>query len=163
MSDEDTTEESDDKGKKKKKGGKSFLGPAIILTIGLLGGGYFLGLANMGAAADPNAPKKEELVAGEVSTIEPINVNLAGGHFLRVGVALQLVEGVDVKLYTNGKSAKANDIIISYLGGHPVEDLSTAAGLKKVKDELRDKIVEAYKGPDGKEVMDIYITNFVMQ
>lgn len=162
MSDEDITEEPEEEGKKKKDK-KSFLGPAVILTIGLLGGGYFLGLANMGASADPNAPKKEDLIAGAVSTIEPINVNLAGGHFLRVGVALQLVDGVDVKLYTNGKSAKANDIIISYLGGHPVEDLSTAAGLKKVKDELRDKIVAAYKGPDGNEVMDIYITTFVMQ
>ena len=168
MSDADEpTEDAGKKAKKAKKekgGGRSNLVPAVLLTLGLLGGGYFMGPAAQEAKVAAANPKPEEdLVAGEVATMEPININLAEGHFLRVGIGLQLVEGVDVKAYTAGKTSKANDIVIAELGGHAVAEMSTPEGYKKMKEALKEKIVKAYETPDGKEVMDIYITNFVMQ
>ena len=153
-----------DKKDKKDKGGKSNMVPAVLLMVGMLGAGYMLG-PGRGATpkASAEAPKTPKLVPGDVATIEPININLAGGHFLRVGVALQLVEGIDIKVYTAGKTAIANDILISDLGGATLDQVASKDGLAKIKADLKDRIVKAYKGPDGDEVMDIYFTNFVMQ
>ena len=105
----DAAAPADAKGKKgkkdkKEKGGKSNLVPAIVLALGILGGGYFMGQGGEGtAAAGPTTT--EAPVLGEIATVEPININLKDGHFLRVGMALQLIVRVRRLLGACGEQA----------------------------------------------------------
>ena len=55
--------------------------------------------------------------------------------------------------------APAKDIIVSTLSGLDMEELATTAGRDAVKDELTEKILEAYEG----EVYEVYLSEFVMQ
>ena len=169
MSDTEVVED-EDSGKKGKKGkkakkdksGKSNLVPAVVLALGLCIGGYFLGPAAVTAKVEAEAagpPTTEAPVMGEIAMIEPININLADGHFLRVGVALQLVEGVLKAEFEKGETAKTNDVLIAHLGGAKMETLATAEGRAEMKKKLKKELKETYEG----EVIDMYFTDFVMQ
>jgi len=163
MTPESDAAPDDAKGKKGKKGkdksgGKSNLVPAIVLALGIVGGGYFMGQGGEGgAAAGPTTTEKP--VLGEIATVEPININLKDGHFLRVGMALQLIEGIEKAEFEKGKTAKANDVVIEMLGGSDMAEISTAEGREKVKKELKKQLEEVYED----EVTDVYFTDFVMQ
>ena len=66
-----------------KKGGKKKL---ILIVVGLL----VVGAAAYTLVLKPKSdPKKEKPVAGEVIALEPRQVNLEGGHYLKLGLALQ--------------------------------------------------------------------------
>lgn len=166
MSDTQTTTDAPEaagkKGKKAKKdsaGGKSNLVPAIVLALGILGGGYFMGQGGGESAAAAGPTTTEAPVLGEIATVDAININLKDGHFLRVGMALQLIEGVLKSDFEKGETAKANDIVIAELGGSDMADISTSEGREKVKEKLKEKLKEVYEG----EVTDVYFTDFVMQ
>ena len=170
MSDDEAPEEKGKKGKKEKKekGPKSNLLPAVVLAIGMVAAGYMLGPGS-GATADAKPGGEEttttaEAVPGEITSVEPININLADGHFLRVGMALQLAEGVLAEEFAKGKTAKANDIIIAEVGGKDMAELSSPEGRAKLKEDLKEKIMAAYEEEEsGAEVLDIFFTDFVMQ
>lgn len=147
------------KGKKDKSGGRSNLVPAIVLAVGMLGAGYFLGPGSATNAAEAGTTTTEAPPAGMIAKIEPININLADGHFLRVGMGLQLIEGLEAKEFEAGLGAKATDIIIELLGGSDMAEISTPEGRDHVKAELKKHLEEAYEG----EVLDVYFTDFVMQ
>ena len=166
MSDTEVEEaDSGKKGKKgkkekKEKGGKSNLVPAVVLAVGMCIAGYFLGPAAATAKAEAMAPTTtEKAVAGEIAKIEPININLADGHFLRVGMAIQLVEGVLVEEFDKGENAKANDLMIAEFGGKSMEELGTTKGREEMKKHLQEKLKETYEG----DVIDVFFTDFVMQ
>lgn len=163
MSDDEVVEAEADgkKGKKgkKDKGGKSNLVPAIVLALGMVGAAYLMGPGS-GESAEAAGPTTTEApVLGEIATIEPININLADGHFLRVGVGLQLIEGIEKAEFEKGETAKANDLIIEELGGAQMSELATAEGREKMKATLKKELKETYEG----EVTDIFFTDFVMQ
>lgn len=164
MSDADETEApTDKKGKKAKKdkgGGKSNLVPAIVLAIGMMVAGYFLGPGSATNSAEAAGPTTTTTVPpGMIAKVEPININLADGHFLRVGMGLQLIEGLEAKEFEEGLSAKATDIAIELLGGSDMAEISTPEGREHVKEKLKEHLKEAYEG----EVLDVYFTDFVMQ
>lgn len=99
-------------------------------------------------------PENTEPVAGEVLTLEPIQLNLAGGHYLRVGVALQLVEEAhDID------GSRALDATINVLSGKQVADISTAQQRETVRTTLMERLDLAYEG----DVMGLYFTEFVIQ
>jgi flagellar protein FliL len=121
----------------------------IALVVVLLGGGggaYFMFFAS----SEPKAP-----VAGAVVPLDPININLAGGHYLKVGLALQVIEGPAHE----PDGSHALDIMIGKLSNRTVAELSSNTSREKVKAELLKEIEHAYHG----DVMDIYFTEFVMQ
>src|SRR3954454_297242 len=85
-----------------KKKGKSNMLPAVVVAAGLLGGGYFMsggggakaepaGAAVAGASATTSTT---EGANGEVVKLDPITMNLADGRFVKLGLGLQLKEGV---------------------------------------------------------------------
>ena len=140
----------------KKKGGKKKL--IIILVAVLLvagGGGYFM----FGKGGGTKAPPKP--VAGAVVPLDPITINLAGGHFLKLGIALQATK--TAKEAPDG--SQALDIAIEIFSNRTVAELNTTAGRDKFKKELTGKVVTAYADPKTKvqSVMDVYFTEFVMQ
>jgi len=147
---------------KKEKNGKSNLVPAVVLAVGIAVGGYFMGGsgdAGGDKAAAKEKPQVEKPVPGQIATMEPLSVNLAAGHFLKVGIALQLIEGIESGEFMKGDIAKAKDLLIERIGGLPMDQLTSPDGRKKVKDELTTAAKKLYDN----EVLDVYFTDFVMQ
>ncbi len=98
--------------------------------------------------------KKEKPVAGEVIALEPRQVNLEGGHYLKLGLALQgTAEAHELE------GSKALDAAISLFSGRSIEEVSRPAELKHLKDELQKELEHLYHG----DVMDVYFTDFVTQ
>jgi flagellar basal body-associated protein FliL len=116
-----------------------------------------------GVAATPTTeaidPSTER---GGVLELDPLTVNLADGHYLKVGLALQLDQtaGADVeKAKDEGLGAKALDMAIAALSPKSMDQL----GQSKVRDELKQKLgTDACMAYEG-EVLTVYFTNFVMQ
>lgn len=145
------------------KGGKGKLVPAVVLAIGLIGGGYFMGggksKAVAPAAAAGEAATTTTLAApGEILALDSITLNLADNRLLKVGIALQLAKTAKTEEMKN-EAPKALDEAITLLGGRSFADLSSPAGRAAAKEELSKKITEAYEG----KVLGIYFTEFVMQ
>ena len=136
---------------KKKGGGRKKLVIMLALVLVLAAAGYFLVLKPKGGKPAP--PPKP--VAGAVVKLDPITVNLAGGHFLKLGLSLQATAdaGEDVP------GAKALDAAIDLFSNKTVKELATRDGRDGAKTVLVKKVSDLYEG----KVYDIYFTDFVMQ
>jgi flagellar FliL protein len=128
-------------------GGKKKL---IILVVGLL----VVGAAAYFLVLKPKSPKKEKPVAGEVVVLEPRQVNLEGGHYLKLGLALQ---GTTKAKELEG--SKALDAAIGLFSGRSMEEVTRPAERRHLKVELKKELEHLYEG----EVMDVYFTDFVTQ
>lgn len=141
----------------KKKGGKTKL--LVIALVVLLAGGaaYWFLLkpappADGAAAAAVEEPTPEP---GSVVVVEPISLNLADGHYLRIGIGLQLTADVAEEPDT----ARALDLVVALFSQRPVAEVTTAEGRDALKAELLRQLEDAYEG----EVMDVYFTDYVTQ
>lgn len=130
------------------KGGKKKLIMIIVAVLALGGGGYFMFLK-----PKPDGPP----VPGEVITLEPIQVNLTAQHYLRIGIALQAVEGAGSHGPLDG--SKALDATIEVFSGLPMEKVNDPKHRAKLKKELEKELDELYHH----EVMGVYFTEFVTQ
>ena len=119
---------------------------AMLLVILAGGAGYwFLLRSSPEVAPEP----------GEVVALEPIQVNLANGRYLRVAIALQATLEVEEEV----DGSRALDAAIEVFSGVPVDEGANAKSRDALKSELRERILELYEG----ELMDIYFTEFVTQ
>lgn len=163
--------EPDKKGKKGKKDkgakGKSNLVPALVLAVGLAAGGYFMGGSGSEATAATDDVESVDVAPEPGSTVglESITVNLDGGRFLRVGVALQMTadfEPVDDHGEYHFEAAdegRMRDQLIAMFAGRTSGSLVGAEQLAEVKSELLERANELFDG----QVLEVYLTDFVMQ
>jgi flagellar FliL protein len=135
-----------------KKGKKTML-MVVAAVLVAAGAGYYLVLGKSAAAAEPAAPPKPE--AGVVLPLDPIYVNLAQGHFLKLGLALQASASAGKEL----DGSKALDAAIETFSGQDMSSLSDLDERAKLKKELVEHVTEGYED----EVLDVYFTEFVMQ
>lgn len=129
----------------------------VVLLVVLLGGGagYWF-LMGPGAGSGTEAPAAEpEPEPGEVYTIEAISLNLAGGHYLRLGMGLQLTADIAHE----PDPAKALDLAIGLFSGRGVQEVQSTEGREALRAELAELLDEAYHG----EVMGVYFTDYVTQ
>lgn len=131
--------EEEVKGSRKKK-----MVLALVLAMVLGATGWFF--------LKPSPPS--EPVAGAVVSLEPIQVNLAGGHYLRLGLALQMAEGAE-----EAEGAKALDAAISIFSGREIADLARG----QQREELRAELLEHLDAAYGGDVLGVYFTEFVTQ
>lgn len=76
---------------------------ALVVAGAVGAAAWFFVLAPSGEDdAEPEGP-----IAGEVYTIESMNINLAEGRYLRVGFGLQFIEGADVDHFDPAKARNA--------------------------------------------------------
>jgi flagellar FliL protein len=130
------------------KGGKKKLVLILaVLLVAAAGAAYFFLMSGSGEAEEP--------VPGEVLALEPVAVNLAGGGYLKIGVALLFVEGGGHGTTPDG--SKATDLVISTFSQAQPADVTGARDA--LKEALEQKIIEAYHG----EVIEIYYTEYVTQ
>jgi flagellar FliL protein len=130
-----------------KKKGKMKLIIIVVVVLALGGGAYMMFFKKKGPAPPPKP--------GAVVALDPITINLAGGHFLKLGLAIQATAAV--KEAPDG--SKALDLAVNELSNRTIAELSSNKVRNAIKAELKEKVVEAYEH----EVMDIFFTQFVMQ
>jgi flagellar protein FliL len=117
----------------------------LVAVLALGGGGYWFFLK-----PSPEGPPKP----GEVVKLEPVQINLAASHYLRIGIALQLVEGA-----SEADGSKALDATIQEFSGLDMADVNDPAKRAAYKKKLEKVLDERYDG----EVMGVYFTEFVTQ
>jgi len=126
------------------KGKKKLLVIGLVLVVAAAAGWWFF--------LRPTAPAEPE--PGEVMTMEPIQVNLADGHYLRIGIALQLTADAH-----EADGSKALDATIDLFSGVEPAELVKAGQRQELKHQLEEKLREDYEG----DVMEVYFTEFVTQ
>src|SRR3546814_2971089 len=102
-------------------------------------------------SSDLLKPAPSEPAPGEVLPLTAIQVNLAGGHYLRIGLALQLVEGAE-----EADGSKALDAAIELFSGQKVSTVPEPEERDKLKAELTEAVREAYT----EAVLEVYYTDF---
>ena len=127
------------------KGSKKKLIIILVAVLALGGGGYYMFLKPK--PAGPPEP-------GEVVKLEPIQINLAAEHYLRIGIALQLTSSAH-----EADGSKALDATIAMFSGLPMNEVNDPKHRAKLKKELEKELKERYHG----EVMGVYFTDFVTQ
>lgn len=115
-----------------------------LVVLLLIGGGYWFT-----KPAKESAPKP-----GEVVTLEPLMLNLADERYLKVGLALQLVEGAE-----EVDGARALDAMIEMFSGMPISRIDDRKERSEVQAELTSQIKELYEDA----VLDTYFVLFVSQ
>lgn len=121
----------------------------IVLVLALAGGGFWF--TQMRHTEEPHPEP------GEVLTLEPVSVNLAGGGYLKIGIALQLTADAAGGHGGGPNGAKALDIVIAEFSQANPRDVTGER--EKLKHALEEKIIEAYHHT----VMGIYYTEYVSQ
>lgn len=132
-------------GEKPKKSRRKLI-IAIVAVLAILGGGAYYVLKPSG----PTTPKP-----GVVLPLDSIQINLAGGHYLRLGLALQ--ETTSAGETVDG--SKALDAAIALFSGQSMTDLNQRQPREALKTKLSHELTEDYDG----EVMGVYFTEFVTQ
>jgi flagellar protein FliL len=154
-------------GKGKHKKGKGNLVPAVVVAVGLLGAAFMMKGGGGGKAAAAAATAGgttsttvDAKTLAQVAKLDDITLNLADGHYLKLGLALQLGKKATVTDYTTGgAAARALDLAINLLGNDSYNQLMQPAGRAQAEAQLAKAVVAAYGG----QVEDIYFTDFVMQ
>jgi flagellar FliL protein len=135
------------------KGGKKKLLVIVAVLLVAVGAGAYFFLFSGSGDAKAAPPEK-----GAVVSLDPIAVNLAGGGYLKIGIALQLTADAGEE---SPDGSEALDLVISTYSQANPSDVITARDA--LKEAVEKKIVDAYK-EDGKEiVMGIYLTQYVTQ
>ncbi|HET6561866.1 MAG TPA: flagellar basal body-associated FliL family protein [Marmoricola sp.] len=129
----------------KKGGGKKKLILILVAVLAIGGAAYWFVLK-------PKPEPKPE--PGEVVSLEPIQINLEGGHYLKIGVALQLTTTAH-----EADGSKALDATIELFTGKSMDELTRKESRAKLKNELAKELEHAYHG----DVMGVFFTNFVTQ
>lgn len=145
--------------------------PAIIVAVALLGAAFMLkggggGGTPAATTAAPSATTAEGAPAeggahgdpSHVVSLDSITLNLADGRFLKLGLALQLDEGVEVE-DIGGFGARALDTTIDLMGHYTYAELSKEGARTEAKEKLSEAVAKAYEGA----VITVYFTEFVMQ
>jgi flagellar FliL protein len=128
-------------------GGKKKLIIIIVPIVLLLAGaGWFFFLKPKESGVPEPLPHP---TPGSVVQLDSITLNLAGGHFLKFGMALQPIAAAHEL-----DGAKALDLAIEQFSQMTIDELSTADGRTKAKEELVARIKLNYL-PHGIELADV--------
>lgn len=125
---------------------KKLLLVVLVLVVASAGAGYWFFLR-------PPADAPPE--PGAVLKLDAIQVNLAQGHYLRVGIALQASKDAGADL----DGSKALDSTIALFSGQDMDRLEQTSYRNKLKRTLEHRLDKEYDG----EVIGVYFTDFVTQ
>lgn len=164
MAKKDKNDKSADEGKG--KGGlKAKLKPVAMIAVAAAGYKFFLApkpaeppAEGEGVAAAHEDAEPEE---GIVVVLPELVLNLAGPgeHYLRVGAAVVLEEGVTEELFKE-KQALVSDVLVDVLSSKTIEQLRQPNSKAELKTELSRKVRAAFA---DEQVVRVVFTTFVMQ
>jgi flagellar protein FliL len=143
------------------KGGKGkLLIIALVAVLAIGAGAYFFLFSGGGEAEAEVVPEAGSVVL----EVDPVAINLAGGSYLKLGMALQFSLAYDEAAGGGGHGggatpdgSKALDIAIAQFSGAALADVQN--NREAMKATLEQAIIEAYHG----DVYEIYYTEYVTQ
>lgn len=147
-----------DKSDDEKKGGKNKI-VMIVVAVAVLGVGAKMTVFKT-PAAEAGEATTTTMAGGDLVPVDAMSVNLADGHYLKIGVAIELVEGEDAKYFTkSGYPNKIRDLIITTAASKTMDELASAEGKEAFREYLDKGAEKLYK----EHYHGIYFTEFVMQ
>jgi len=168
-------EKQEETGEEKKEGGSSKLLLIVIivlLLVLLIVGGvvaYFLlsGDEQQTDQAEPQKVEKKKKASdmAEIGPIYPLDqfiVNLVSNNssrYLKCKIDLEL-DSPELQQEVDKKLPAIRDLIIRILSSKTVEEIQTAKGKEKLKEEIKRKINEMLTTG---EIRHVYFTEFVIQ
>lgn len=112
------------------------------------------------ATAPTTIPPDPLTERGPVLELDSKTLNLADGHYLKLGLALQLDKtGVVETAKDEGLGAKALDMARKSFSTKTMDELSKPAVRDEIQQQLGLQACHAYEG----EVLTVFFTDFVMQ
>jgi flagellar FliL protein len=128
---------------------------ALVAVLAIGAGAYFFLFSGSGEAEAEVAPEAGSVVLD----VEPVAINLAGGSYLKLGIALQFTAEFDAGGGHGGEpdGSKALDLAIAQFSGAALSDVQT--NREAMKAALQQSIIDAYHH----EVYAIYYTEYVTQ
>jgi flagellar FliL protein len=180
MADEENNEEVAEEGGEKKKSNLALILIIVLLVFILIGGAIAAFLlmsedeevpAEESVKTEKSAKKKSKkrsakdadlLEIGPMYPMDQFIVNLLsdrGSRYLKVSMDLEL-ENEEMTAELDTKKAVFRHLIIRLLSSKTFEDVATAKGKDRVKNEILDKLNEVLS--DG-EIVNIFFTDFVVQ
>lgn len=140
--------------------------PAIVIAVALLLAAFMLKGGGGGGSTPAAAPSTETTLVADVHgdpahvvALDAITLNLADGRFLKLGLALQLADGIEIEGEAANFGARALDEAIDHMGTYTFKDLSAPGARAAAKESLSEAVAAAYDGA----VLAVYFTEFVMQ
>ena len=103
----------------------------IVLAVVLLAGGVGAYLM-LGSSKSSAATAKPKPVPGKVLPLDAITVNLAGGHYLKIHLALQATAAAGEEL----DGSHALDLTVAQFSNLTMADLASPEGREKAKAKL---------------------------
>jgi flagellar FliL protein len=141
MADDDDKKEEEEEAEARGGGKKKLIIIIVPVVLILVAAAYFLFLK---PKSDPGAPEElAEPTPGAVVTLDPITVNLAGSHFLKLGMAIQPTASAK-----EVSGSKALDLAINEFSGMTIDQLSESEGRNAAKEELVARVKLSYL-PEG--------------
>lgn len=111
------------------------------------------------------SPKAAALAVanGPIDSLDPVTVNLADGHLLQVGVAVQESTAANAKTIT-ADQPRILDALITVFSGWTYPALLGDAGHEQARNQLEAKMQALFPPVGGiPQVAGVYFTTFVMQ
>jgi len=175
MAEEKENKETEENQEEKKEGGSKVLLIVIVVLLLLLliiGGAvaYFL-LSSNDQQDNPDQPKQEKVVKkkksdltqmGPIYPLDQFIVNLVSNNserYLKCKISLEL-DAPELQQELDKKLPAVRDTIIQILSSKTVEEIQTARGKEKLKEEIRRKLNEMLTTG---EIRHVYFTEFVIQ
>ena len=141
---------------------------AVLLIVGIVVAMLSGGDDNVRQSNNDNPSKKEKRVSmdslevGPMFPLDNFTVNLlsdSGRRYLKVEMNLEL-DDEEVAAELDSKSAVVRDVVIRLLSSKTLEEISTAKGKEKLKEQIVNQLNIRLR--DG-NVRNIYFTEFVVQ
>ena len=169
----DKETESEEKEEKKEGGSKLLLIVIIVLLLLLLviGGLVAYFLLSSPKKDQQQQPTKQELQKhkvkeltkmGPIYPLDPFTVNLVSSNadrYLKCKINFEL-DSPALQKEVDQKLPAIRDMIISILSSKSVEEIQTAKGKQKLKDEIKRKVNSILTTG---EIRNVYFTEFVIQ
>ena len=144
----------DQDGSGKGKGKSLKLKLAVGLLVLLLGGGAAAKFTVLAPKPGKASAATAKPVPGPIVQLSELTLNLTGGQYLRMKMALQTIKGSKPIVDTT----MATQLIIDEYSNHSPAELTGDAARQKAKTALLAKLQKAYP----KQIMDALYTEFVM-
>lgn len=125
------------------------IGAVVMAAVG--GVGYFMFIKEPGPVPPPEP--------GVMVQMDPMTLTLADQHFLKIQIAIQLVDGVEIPEGGGFETVKASQLLIDTFSNLPMEQLTT----DKVRKDLTADLLTGLKKAYPEEVYDVFLTQFVIQ
>jgi len=171
---EEETDTTEEEGTEKKKGGNLILIiiisvlVVVLLIVGIvvamLAGGDDEQSSNNQPSSAKEKPMKnmDAMEVGPMFPLDNFTVNLLsdnGRRYLKVQMNLEL-DGEELAAELETKTAVVRDVIIRLLSSKTLEEISTAKGKDKLKEQVVNQLNLRLK--DG-NIRNVYFTEFVVQ